>query len=369
VRTAKQVFLRSALLALMVVIPRVGRADATAADRATARVLMDDGDRMLARHDADGALNAYVAADAIMHVPSTSIAVARALESSGRLLDARDKYLSVMRSVAQAGEPVVFTAARKEAAERATAIEAVIPILRFDVSSVKDRAALSLKVDDGSVPSAAFGLPRQVNPGEHVVIATEPGFDPFTQTITLAARETRTVVITLKTPSAGAHAETNDPGRAPSGATTEPSNPDNGGSKRPHSEPNQLNTSRSRAGGYPTWGWAGVAAGGAGLVVGSVFGGLSLGNASKAKAYCDAQNQCTPAAVPFIASSKTQATISTVSFVIALAGGGVALAALFGGDSIPHAGTDKRTSGKPRGSAAFIAADLSIQYVGVHGAF
>src|SRR5262249_44553309 len=50
----------------------------SAADRETARKLLDDGDAAFEKKDYDGALKAYAAAHAIMHVPTTGIEVAKA---------------------------------------------------------------------------------------------------------------------------------------------------------------------------------------------------------------------------------------------------------------------------------------------------
>ena len=88
-----------------------GTREATAGDKETARFLMDDGDRKLRVGDYRGALDAYIAADKIMRVPTTGIAVGRVQEKLGRLLEARDTWLRVARYPVKLDEPEPFTEA------------------------------------------------------------------------------------------------------------------------------------------------------------------------------------------------------------------------------------------------------------------
>jgi hypothetical protein len=83
----------------------------SATQKETARGLMEAGDAKLAAGDIAGALHAYRSADAIMGVPTTSFAVARALVQLGQLVEAADAVARVRRHPLAPGEPAAFTRA------------------------------------------------------------------------------------------------------------------------------------------------------------------------------------------------------------------------------------------------------------------
>ena len=103
----------------------------SAADRDTARKLLDSGDEAFAKKDFAGALNAYSAAHAIMNVPSTGIEVAKAQTAMGLLLEARDMALQVTRMEQLPKEPLAFGEARKEASDLAAQLDPRIPSLEI----------------------------------------------------------------------------------------------------------------------------------------------------------------------------------------------------------------------------------------------
>jgi len=100
---------------LVVTMATTASADPSLSDRETARSLMDDGDAKRDKADFKAALKSYEAADAIMHVPTTGLEVARAQAQLGMLLEARETLGRVNRLPPKPGEPAPFTAARKTA--------------------------------------------------------------------------------------------------------------------------------------------------------------------------------------------------------------------------------------------------------------
>src|SRR5579884_1405121 len=84
---------------------RSARADPTAADRETARALMDDGRALREKNDLRGALQRFKAADDIMHVPTTALEVARTQIPLGLLVEARDTIARIRLMPAKPGEP------------------------------------------------------------------------------------------------------------------------------------------------------------------------------------------------------------------------------------------------------------------------
>jgi isocitrate lyase len=73
--------------------------------RNTARDLMDQGDERVAHQDYAAALTLYRAAHDIMNVPTTGIEVARTLSSLGKLVEARDAALEVLKLPEAPNEP------------------------------------------------------------------------------------------------------------------------------------------------------------------------------------------------------------------------------------------------------------------------
>jgi hypothetical protein len=87
-------------------------------------------------------------------------------------------------------------------------------------------------------------------------------------------------------------------------------------------------------------GYVALGIGGAGVVVGSIFGGLALGKKSSLDDACKVKSNCPANAQDDIDALHTDATVSTVGFVV----GGVGLAAglivlLTTSSSAPHATT------------------------------
>src|SRR5438105_2853150 len=80
-------------------------AEPNAADRENARRLMAEGRKKRDANDLARALQAFQAADALMHVPTTGLELAKTLAQMGRLAEAREKALAVVRTPETDGEP------------------------------------------------------------------------------------------------------------------------------------------------------------------------------------------------------------------------------------------------------------------------
>src|SRR4051794_38028802 len=84
-------------LAAALSAPRDAQADPTPAEKETARALLDEGDREVEKKHYEAALKAFLAADAIMNVPTTGIELAKTQVLLGQLVEARDSALRVTR--------------------------------------------------------------------------------------------------------------------------------------------------------------------------------------------------------------------------------------------------------------------------------
>lgn len=279
-----------ALVASAVVAPRLARAQSPE-DRETARRLFDDGKARRDAGDAAGALEAFRAADALMNVPTTKLAVARAYLALGKLVEARDTALAVARIPAASNEPAPFTDARAAAAQLATEIAARIPTVTL---ALRGDAPDAVAIDGASVPREAWSAPRRVNPGKHTVVA-RLGAREVTADFTVA--EGASVEVPLDV-----HASAEPP---------------------PAPTPNAPAASRPLGALF----WIGAGVGVAGLAVGGVTGIVSMTNKQSADSICQS-NRCPPSAYASLDAANTWATVSTVGFVAAGVGAALTVTAL-----------------------------------------
>jgi len=269
----------------------------TVADRETARALMDTGDRDVAQKDLPGALAAYRGADAIMHVPTTGIEVARVEEQLGMLLEARETALAVVRLPRDPKEGAAFTDARTAAADLAERLAARIPSIAVRVAGVAPGTVASLTVDGEAVPDAAIALPRLTNPGKHALVVSAPGYVTVRRDVSVAEKEHATVDVRLEPAPTDRPTDTPAPPPSNGAASTGPTV-----ASAPH---------RDRALTYSLFG-----IGGAGLVIGAVTGGLSLAKVSSAGCTNDV---CPAGRQGDVSSAKALAWTSDVAFGVGIA--------------------------------------------------
>jgi hypothetical protein len=260
-------------------------AEPTPEDKETARHLLEKGNEAFAAEDYAAALDAFRDADAIMGVPTTGLGVARAELALGHLVRARDAFLRVARYPHGADESEPFREAREEALRQADEISVRIPTLT--IVTTPAHAVIAI---DGARATQAM---RRLDPGNHVVEVSAPGYAAERRTISLEEGAERTLEIALSA-------------RKPA-----PKPP-----KRQVAPPPQQGDA------LLPWAIGAFALSGAGLAVGIGTGVAALEQASNIDAQC--AGELCPAALEGDGDrATTLAHVSTVSFVLA----GVATAA------------------------------------------
>jgi hypothetical protein len=280
------------------------RPEPSEADRDAARKLMDEGRAKERAGDKDGALEAYLAADRIMGVPTTGLSVAQAALALDKLVEARDVLLRVSRHPTSLAEPLPFARARLEAKEMAARLDRRIPSLALLVTGVASGVPVMVTVDGVGVPPEALQFPRAVNPGKRVVAASATGYRTARKTVIVAEGEQATVSLAM------------EPGQ---------DEPEQGGLTLEGTSPLV---------------WVGLGVTVVGLGVGIATGVLALSRSSDLESACPDYG-CPPSRQSDIDSMTTLSHISTVSFVVAGAGavlGVVALSALSDWSGAPPAG-------------------------------
>lgn len=285
-------------LALAVLLTTASAAAApSAAQRETARRLMDEGKESTREGDLARALDAYKKAHDIMHVPSTGIAVARTQMALGRLVEARDVALEVLRMPRDAKEPPAFEHARRHAKELEASLKARIPTVKIVVSG---GPATRVTVDEGEVAPILLGEPVAMNPGKHTIVAKNADGIAKSAEVDLVERDAKSVTIEL--PAAEPHV-------IEAAVTPPPPDP-----SRSAWVEHDHRATRSTAADVLVYGGFGLAV--VGVAVGSVAGGLTLSKADTVKPQC-ANSVCDPAARSDLDAARTLATVSTVGFAAA----------------------------------------------------
>ena len=299
-----------------------------AQDRESARQLLDRGDEQLEQGDLEAALASYRAAHELMHVPTTGLEVARISTKLGKLVEARDVALEVIRMPAAAREAKPFKVARAAAEDLARELATQIPTLRLELTPEAAADQASLEIDERSVPPAAVGLGYALNPGRHRVQIAATGYRPVAQDITLRPGETQTLRVKL-VPVPKAKVQRPPPPEASLAPKTSPS---------PAPPPEQSST-------WPQW--VGFSLGGAGLVAGTVAGILSLNHTRAAKEHCT-RNLCTPEAEHDLNAATTMANISNAGFGVAVLGASIGLTSyLLSGNTPQSTGTTLHFAASP----------------------
>lgn len=278
------------LFALGIGMTNPGMAWAAEGDKAAAESLFQAGRELMEQQRYAEACPKFAEAQRLDPTLGTMLNLARCHEAEGKVATAWAEYREVAVLAKKEGQDERATVA----ADLAAKLEPTVPKLRIGVPA-HGPAGLEIKRDGVIVGAGALGAAVALDPGEHTVEASAPGFEPWSTKINIAASSGENTV-TVPPMVAVIAAKTSTP----------PQRVENGSNSR-------------RTAGFVTLG-IGVAAAG----VGAVLGGLTLADANRARddsTLCP-NNVCTPAGRDVINGAESKALGSTI-FLIA---GGVAAA-------------------------------------------
>jgi hypothetical protein len=295
---------------LLALAPASAHADASAADRAIARDLANEGYDALERKDFTTAVERFTRAEALFHVATIALGLARAQAGLGRLLDASETYRRIVAEGAPSGAPPAIARALADARRE---LDAIAPRLAGIVINVTGSDQPAVTVDGAPVAKAALGLKRPVDPGQHVLRATAPGKAPAETTVNLAEGQSQTVTLELR-----AAAEAPPPDAPPPPVVAPPAPP-------PEAPPPP-----PAASGWPARKTAGVvlmAGGGVAAIVGGALLGAAHGKYSTLNTACPTHKGCSPSLSSDLSSYQALGSASIASFVVAglALGTGIAL--------------------------------------------
>lgn len=235
------------------------------------------------------------------------VELARCYEGSGRTASAWSQWVVVETLAARQNQ-----ADRRDlATEKIAELKPKLATLTLKVSpGAAALAGLTVERDRAPIGSAQWGQPVPVDVGSHVVAATAPGREPWTQTIQVTAD--------------GALVEVEVPLLAETAVAPPPPPPAPEVTPPPASPPREEPSSWQRPVGVAV-----MATGGLALIVGTILGVSALGAESESnESHCvEASGVCDAEGADLRDDAVAQANVSTVAFVAggALVAGGAVL--------------------------------------------
>lgn len=278
----------------------------SSADKAAADTLFNEGKELISSGATEAACAKFEASLARVTQLGTQLALASCYEKLGRLASAWGAFRSAASTAGKARD-----AQRKRFAEdHATALEPQLSKLVIKVEAGYRVDNLQITRDGVEVSAAELGSPIPVDPGDHEIRATAPGWSLYSSKVHVAGLPGTVEFVVpalgkapekLEAPKAGL----SDPTPILAGVTSVPDG----------------RLQRRRSIGYVVGG-AGLAVVGVSLV----FGALASSKWSDAQAHCR-DNLCDQAGLDLAGSATTLGTLSTGTFVVGAAavGAGVYL--------------------------------------------
>jgi hypothetical protein len=188
------------------------------ASRAMARDLATSGVEAFQRGAFPDASAKLEKAYRVLRVPSVGLWSARALVSSGKLVQASERYREVVRLDLLEGDKAVQKQAQADAAKELDELGPRIPRVVIRVEGA-NADAVKITVDGVGMSSVLVGESRPFDPGKHVI---EGSLGPQTVKSELTVLERESKEIALKfdgadAPGAAAPPRSSAPGAAPAG--------------------------------------------------------------------------------------------------------------------------------------------------------
>jgi hypothetical protein len=315
------IFIFAAALALSSLVVVDADAAPTRKQRTQARRHADQGLKAFKAKDYQGSIDAFEAAEKLIHAPPHWLYIARSYRHLGKLLKARTVYRDLIGEKLPARTPKAFKKAQSTAGQELGALEKAIPIIAVEIDG-PDIAATRVRLNGEPMADVA----AEVDPGDYKIEAEADGYGPESQTITVEAGSgTTTVALTLA-----------------SDLPVEPEEPDAA---------------------IPIVPIVIAGVGVAALVVGGVMGGLALGKADELKEACPS-NPCATSNEKLADDANVFATVSTTMLVV----GGVAVAA-GGGWLIYHYVEGDGATGDSETDAVTVRPLLGPGFAGIEGSF
>lgn len=289
----RRLILCSALTAVVVLPP----AAAHAKGNPSAKTADKDGQKLEKQKKWDEAKSAYEKALELDDKPDTRLRLAGVEDKLGNLVEASEQVKKVLDAKGLSG------AVRAKAKKLQKSLEKRTPTLTFDLPK---GFSGSVKIDDQVIPQSELGGPVPANPGTRKISAEAGGMKPYNETVELKEKDKKNLSILLtELPKEETAAEEEGP--------AEQEKPKKGG-------------------GNKTLAYVSLGVGVVGVGVGAFMGLKAKSTKSEIDDKCK-NGVCSEGERDLYDTGKTQATISTVGFIVGAVGIGVGTVLLLSGGS------------------------------------
>jgi hypothetical protein len=279
----------------------------SAADRARARQLDDEAEKLIAEGKLEEALGRYEQSARLVDVPAHWLMIGRVRVKLHRLVAGVEAYERAAGFPADATTSKASRAAVETAKKELAALRPRLAELRLRVIG---NGEVSVTVNGRRVTSAADAVP--LDPGSHRIVARADGMRPLELDVALAEGE-RAIVPLVLAPAA-------PPREAPPAERAAPS--------------------------FPVLATIAFALGGAGLVVGGVTGAMALAHASELDELCgEGRAACPPGEASRIDDAVLLGHVSTAGFAVGGVGVAGGVIALLADDDADNDEDDEPSSG------------------------
>jgi hypothetical protein len=284
--------------------------EASAAETAAARALAVDGLKLAQANNCVEAAPKLERAEKLYHSPVVASRLGECYVNVGRLVEGTEILRKVLREPQGSDQSPALSKALERAQKVLDAAKPRIAGLTIKVAAVQD---MSVKVDGTLVPGALVDTEIPIDPGQHSVEVTAPGFLRAASRLSVAEGEKKSVTLTMsRDPDAVAPASTTD--RAPMKEAASP--PPRGVNAVPAAPtpPPSPPPAPNRTAAYVALGVGAV-----GLAGGSVLGLMTMKQHSDLKDECPG-GVCGRDKQGDLDSAKRLGNISTIAFGVGGAG-------------------------------------------------
>jgi hypothetical protein len=288
--------------------------EASAAETGAARSLAVDGLKLAQSGNCTEAVPKLERAEKLYHSTVVAIRLGECYVDVGRLVEGTEILRKSLREPLPPDPPAALAKALERAQHTLDTAKPHIGGLTIKVTAVPD---MSLRVDGKSVSATLIDTEVPMDPGEHVVEATAPGYIKSTSRVSLSDAEKKSVTITLaRDPNAPVPVKTAPAAEPSVESGARPAQLSAPASSAPQETPTPSAPSAApnRIGAYVALGFGVV-----GLGIGGVFGVIAMNEHSDLKATCP-DNACQPESRTALDTAKRNGNISTIAFGAGAAG-------------------------------------------------
>lgn len=329
--------------------PAFAEEAADASVTAAARTLAVEGVKLAQAERCGEAIDKLQRAEQLHHSPIVLARLGECLIEQGRLVEG----MECLHGVSREPLPEKPSEAMREAyASSKSLLEATrdkVATLTIAIDAAPD-AEPSVTVDGSAIPTALVGVGRPTDPGEHVIQASAPGYLTTTRKLSLGRGEEQSVVLALVMDPAAARPQWNAREEAPANGADDPTR---AGSLQPSAAGSAQTSAGSRLlPAYIAW-----AAGAVALGIGVGFGAAAISDKNRLQERCP-QRMCAAEQGHLFETARSDARISTLGFLTAIAAGAVGTVLFLALDS--GAGSERAPATRAR--VGLGRAELSLRF-------